>query len=102
MLAKRPMYEQIEMSRAAIEGLHPGCGRELEKSMAIAWSKVPYSLGIAARYRSSEDASDTLLNQPDGPFYSAGEHLSQLGAWQEGAVLSARRAINMIDAHRRA
>ena len=39
--------------------------------------------------------------QPDGPFYFAGEHLSQIGAWQEGAILSARRAINMIDQHRR-
>jgi monoamine oxidase len=43
-----------------------------------------------------------LLNQPDGPFYFAGEHLSRLGAWQEGAILSARRAINMIDRRRRA
>jgi monoamine oxidase len=100
-LAKRPLHEQIEASRAAIEGLHPGCGRELEKPMAVAWSKVPYSLGIAARYGSGDDGNYVTLNQPDGPFYFAGEHLSQIGAWQEGAVLSARRAINMIDKHRR-
>ena len=30
----------------------------------------------------------------------AGEPLSHIGAWQEGAILSARRAINMIDKHR--
>ena len=30
--------------------------------------------------------------EPDGPFYFAGEHLSHIGAWQEGAILSARRA----------
>jgi monoamine oxidase len=101
-LSTRDLREQIEASRAAIEGLHPGRGRELEKPMAIAWSKVPYSLGIAARYRSGEDSNYATLNQPDGPFYFAGEHLSQIGAWQEGALLSARRAINMIDAHRRA
>jgi monoamine oxidase len=100
-LAKRPLREQFEASRAAIEGLHPGRSRELEKPMAIIWSKVPYSLGIAARYGSSEDSAYVLLNQPDGPFYFAGEHLSQIGAWQEGALLSARRAINMIDQHRR-
>ena len=100
-LAERPLREQFEASRAAIEGLHPGRSRELEKPMAIIWSKVPYSLGIAARYSSSEDSAYVLLNQPDGPFYFAGEHLSQIGAWQEGALLSARRAINMIDQHRR-
>jgi monoamine oxidase len=99
-LAARPLAAQLELSRAAIEGLHPGRGRELEKPMAIAWSKVPYSLGFAARYGSDED-DYAVLSEPDGPFYFAGEHLSHIGAWQEGAVLSARRAINMIDRHRR-
>jgi monoamine oxidase len=101
-LAARPLAEQLELSRAAIEGLHPGRGRELEKPMAIAWSKVPYSLGIAARYTSDQDGNYAALSEPDGPFYFAGEHLSHIGAWQEGAMLSARRAINMIDRHRRA
>jgi monoamine oxidase len=101
-LAKRPLRLQIEASRAAIEGLHPGRSLALEKPMAIVWSQVPYSLGIAARYNSDEDSAYTLLNQPDGPFYFAGEHLSQIGAWQEGAILSARRAVNMVDRQRRA
>ncbi len=100
-LARLPLHEQIEIARAAVEGLHPGRSRELEKPMAIAWSKVPYSLGIAARYRPGQEAQYSLLNTPEGPFYFAGEHLSQIGAWQEGAVLSARRAANMIDKHRR-
>jgi monoamine oxidase len=69
--------------------------------MAIAWSKVPYSLGIAARYRTDQDGNYAVLSEPDGPFYFAGEHLSHIGAWQEGAILSARRAINMLDKHRR-
>jgi monoamine oxidase len=100
--AARPLAEQLELSRAAIEGLHPGRGWELEKPMAIAWSKVPYSLGFAARYGSNQDSNYAVLSEPDGPFYFAGEHLSHVGAWQEGAMLSARRAINMIDRHRRA
>jgi monoamine oxidase len=101
-LAARPLAEQLELSRAAVEGLHPGRGRELEKPMAIAWSKVPYSLGIAARYSSDQDSNYAVLGEPDGPFYFAGEHLSHVGAWQEGAILSARRAINTLDRHRRA
>jgi len=43
----------------------------------------------------------SLLNTPDGPFYFAGEHLSRIGPWQEGAIVSARHAANMIDKHRR-
>ena len=100
-LAARPLAEQLELSRAAVEGLHPGHGRELEKGMAVTWSKVPYSLGIAARYASDYDENYTVLSEPDGPFYFAGEHLSHVGAWQEGALLSARHAINLLDRHRR-
>ena len=70
--------------------------------MAIAWSKVPYSLGFTARFRQGQENEYSLLNMPDGLFYFAGEHLSPIGAWQEGAILSARRAANMIDKQRRA
>jgi monoamine oxidase len=100
-LAAKSLHEQFELSRAAIEGLHPGRGHELEKPMAIAWSKVPYSLGIGARYQTDSDPNYATLAEPDGPFYFAGEYLSHVGAWQEGAMLSARRAINMLDKHRR-
>jgi monoamine oxidase len=102
LIAAHPLAAQFEMTRAAIEGLHPGHGAELQKPMSIVWSKVPYSLGIAARYSTEQDSNYAMLSEPDGPFYFAGEHLSHIGAWQEGAILSARRAINMIDKHRRA
>jgi monoamine oxidase len=101
-LAAKSLHEQFEMSRAMIDALHPGHGKDLKKPMGIAWSKVPYSLGIAARYPTDHDDAYNLLGQPDGPFYFAGEHLSHVGAWQEGAILSAHRAIAAIDVHRRA
>ena len=100
-LAAKSLAEQFALSRAVIEEMHPRQGKALEKPMAIAWSKIPHSLGIAARWRPDQDPEYALLNQPDGPFYFAGEHLSHVGAWQEGAILSSRRAINMIDQHRR-
>ncbi len=101
-LGSKPLDEQFALSRAMIEALHPGHGKDVTKPMGIAWSKVPYSFGIAARWPSDHEPGYALLNQPDGPFYFAGEHLSHVGAWQEGAILSARRAINLIDQHRRA
>jgi monoamine oxidase len=101
-LAAMPLAEQFALSRTAIEALHPGRGGDVAKPMGIAWSKVPYTYGIAARWPSDKDPRYELLNTPDGPFYFAGEHLSHVGAWQEGAILSARRAIGLIDQHRRA
>ena len=52
----------------------------------------------ASRRATARRTTDyAVLSEPDGPFYFAGEHLSHIGAWQEGAILSARRTINMID-----
>lgn len=38
------------------------------------------------------------LCKPDGPFYFAGEHMSYINAWQEGAALAAHEAITLLQA----
>ncbi len=100
-LAGMPLPEQFETTRAVIERLHPGHGRELRRPMGIAWGKVPYSLGEAAHYRPGQVAEYQLLNEPDGPFHFAGDYLSKVGTWQESAITSAHRTIARLDEHRR-
>lgn len=102
LLSARSLPDQLELSREAVERLHPGHGHELKRPMAISWSKVPYSLGEGARDPHAYGAEYDLLNRPDGPFYFAGDYLSHVGTWQESAISSARHAINMLDEHRRA
>jgi monoamine oxidase len=101
-LAALPLPEQFETTRAVVERLHPGHGKELGRPMGINWAKVPYSLGESARYRPGQVAEYQALNTPDGPFFFAGDYLSKVGTWQESAMTSARRTINLIDQHRRA
>ncbi len=43
----------------------------------------------------SNPAYETLL-QPDGPIIFAGDHCSHIVAWQEGAALSALRAVSLV------
>jgi len=38
------------------------------------------------------------LLKPEGPIVFAGEHLSYIGLWQEGAALSAHEALKLIQA----
>ena len=102
LMAAKPLQKQFELTREVVERLHPGHGQELTRPMAISWSKVPYSLGESAHYKPGQTAEYTALNEPDGPFYFAGDYLSHVGTWQESAITSSRRIINMIDAHRRA
>jgi monoamine oxidase len=99
-MAEKTLAEQFEMTRKVVEGAHPGRGALLAKPMAIAWKKVPYSLGAAPEYHAGQEGLFATLSQPDGPFYFGGDAVSRVGNWQEATLAGTRRAINMLDAHR--
>jgi monoamine oxidase len=86
---------KLEASRQAIEHLHPGYSKELTKPLYVSWGQIPYNLGSWASHRYDPSVYDRLL-EPDGPIYLAGDHVSHVVAWQEGAALSAHRAIMQI------
>lgn len=97
--ARRSLDEQIALARGAVDQIHPGHGHDLNRPVVINWGRIPHSLGPWLEWE--KDGNDLarfrLLNQPDGPFLFAGSHLSQYsGHWQEGAILSARRAVDAI------
>jgi monoamine oxidase len=103
---KLPTSEaKIAASRAAVEKLHPGRSKELEKPIYMCWGKVPYNLGSwvsrGSDYPFSDDAPYFKgpyreLIVPDDRIYFAGDHCSHIIGWQEGAALAAQRAITMI------
>jgi len=97
--AARPIDQQIALARAAVDKVHPGHGKDLANPVAINWGKQPFSLGpwIEWGQDGNDPAALDRLNQGDGPFVFAGSHLSAYsGHWQEGAVLSARRAVGLL------
>ncbi|MET0138379.1 MAG: FAD-dependent oxidoreductase, partial [Sphingobium sp.] len=77
-LSAHSRAEQVEIARAAVERLHPGHGRDLEKPVLVHWQKVPFSEGPWIEWTDTgNDASAAaLLNKGDGPFLFAGSHLS--------------------------
>jgi monoamine oxidase len=102
--ATRPLAEQIAMSSAVVERLHPGKADQMGKPIAVNWSKIPYNYGAWANWNPEAGGREmpntkpgyTLLNQPHGRVHFCGAHLSQMPGWQEGAVLSAHRTINTL------
>jgi monoamine oxidase len=89
-----------ERLRRAIEQgakLHPQYPAEVSHGISVAWSKVPFSDGAWCEWseENKRNAYPVLL-EPDGPFFLAGEHLSNVPAWQEGAILSAHKAVTAI------
>jgi monoamine oxidase len=93
---------KLDASRAAVEILHPAHGKSLTKPIYVSWQKIPYSMGCFAMNMvpAAKPAYDEL-NKPDGRLFFAGDYLSHIVAWQEGAALSAHRAIEGIASHMR-
>ena len=91
---------KLEASRQAIEHLHPGHSKELHKPVYVSWGHVPYNLGswVSGGFRHSHSyAGYDRLTEPDGPIHIAGDHVTHMVGWQEGAALSAHRAVLRID-----
>jgi monoamine oxidase len=89
-----------ELAIASGARIHPSYPQHVAHGISVAWSKIPYSQGAYAT--GAPGAEDRLLLQPDGPVHLAGEHLSYLTGWMEGAVLSAHASIAAVEARRRA
>jgi len=90
---------KLAASRQAVDRLHPGCSKELSKPVYVSWGHIPYNLGSWISHRGPKGATpryDRLL-EPDGPIYMAGDHVSHVVGWQEGAALSAHRAVSQME-----
>jgi len=113
------LAEKLAASRASLERLHPGHGKELEKPLYVGWNHVPHNLtsmsrvsfdaptafpeagrrggsGQGGEARAANPAYEQLIT-PDGPLYIVGDHAAHVGTWQEGAALSAHRAVRLLN-----
>ena len=88
---------KLDASRLAVEKLHPGRGKELHDAVYVSWGQIPFNLGswISGFGRQSQ-ADYAVITQPDRRVYFAGDHTSHIVGWQEGAAMSALRAMDMI------
>jgi monoamine oxidase len=91
------MAAKLAASRAAVEKLHPGHAQELSKPIYVSWPRIPHSLGCFANtHLESAKPSYDQMHRADGNIFFAGDYLSQIVGWQEGAALSARRVVTEI------
>jgi monoamine oxidase len=91
------LAEKLVASRQAIEHLHPGHSQDLARPVCVCWARIPYNMGSWVHidepkmYPGYERAI-----QADDPIFLAGDHMSHIVGWQEGAALSAHRAVIML------
>jgi monoamine oxidase len=77
--------------------IHPQYKTEFENGISVAWHRVPFTLGCSGEWTDAARAQHYRnLCQIDGRIVLAGEHASDLPAWQEGAILSSLDAITRL------
>ncbi len=86
--------ERLREAVAEGERIHPGYAAEIESGVSRSWLKTPFQKGGWPR---SRHKSPEALQRPDGPIHFAGDQVSGLPGWQEGAVLGAHMAVNAIN-----
>ncbi len=85
--------ERLRAALAEGEPLHPGYSGEMECGISRAWLNVPFQKG---GWPSRNPDAAAALRRGDGPFQFAGDQVTALPGWQEGALLAAHAAAEAI------
>jgi monoamine oxidase len=88
--ASQSPASRINTTATQANVLHPEFSTEASRGISVAWSEVPFQLGAWGQ------SDPGVLLTPDENIIFAGEHLSILQGWQEGAILSAYHAIDLV------
>lgn len=91
LFATQAPAERLQTAGEQLDHVHPGCKKELENGVSVAWGKVPFQEGSW-----SEREHHAELGRGDAPVYFAGDHVSYLRGYQEGAVAAAWVAVEQI------
>ncbi|MDO6415172.1 flavin monoamine oxidase family protein [Sphingomonas sp. BIUV-7] len=92
-----PPEERIAKAVEYGANIHPQYREEFETGATVAWHRVPWTLGCAGSWTEETRAAHyNDICAIDGRIVMAGEHVSMIPAWQEGAVLSSLDAIGRL------
>jgi monoamine oxidase len=92
-----------EIQRLALEHgtrVHPQYPTEFETAFSVTWARVPWSRGSWRSESSAAEQALAALREPDGRIYFAGDYMTDMSSWMQGAFESARGVATAV--HRRA
>lgn len=95
--AAKPLAQRLRDTLDDLAQLHPDAAHWLGQGISVAWKNIPYTKGGWAEWSREARATEfPLLLKGDGPYLFAGEHMSFITGWQEGAVRSAHKVLGDI------
>ena len=98
---KRTMRERAHAERQRIaleEGarIHPQYPAEFETAFSVSWTRVPFSRGSWRSETGKAHEALAALRQPDGRVHFAGDYMTNMSSWMQGAFESAREVATAI------
>jgi monoamine oxidase len=92
-----------EIQRLALEHgarVHPQYATEFENGFSVSWARVPWNRGSWRSETSAAHEALAPLREPDGRVYFAGDYMTDMSSWMQGAFESGREVATAL--HRRA
>ena len=103
-LGNQHLPERLKIAAQGAHRLHGDAFTKavpIELGLSIAWHHVPYQLAGWADWDGVAPVHYETLLEPDGRVIVAGDQVSYLPGWQEGAMLSAHHVLRQITRERR-
>jgi monoamine oxidase len=92
-----------EIQRLALEQgtrIHPQYTTDFDTAFSVSWTRVPWSRGSWRSESAAAHEALKALRQPDGRVHFAGDYMTNMSSWMQGAFESAREVATAI--HKRA
>ena len=104
---KMSLEDRIKTARQGAIKFHPEFADTRlvpsDKAISIAWQNIPNEGGGWANWDPDSEADAKAYSRllaPDRRFFVAGDQVSQLPGWQEGAMMSAQHVVEQIGGRR--
>src|SRR5687768_9707650 len=99
-MRKRPPAERHRLALEQGGRVHPQYATEFETVFSVSWLHVPWSRGSWRSESAAAEKALLALRQPDGRVHFAGDYMTDMSSWMQGAFESAREVAAAL--HRRA
>ena len=96
--ARPPNVQRLALEQGA--RVHPQYPTEFETAFSVSWPRVPWSRGSWRSESAAAHEALAALRQPDGRVHFAGDYMTDMSSWMQGAFESAREVAAAL--HRRA
>ena len=97
-MVKRPPAEIQRMALEQGARIHPQYSSEFESAFSVTWARVPWNRGSWRSESSAALQALAALQQPDGRVHFAGDYMTNLSSFMQGAFESARAVATAIHA----